>query len=446
LRKLLLIALIFNTFLFANQPKKEEIKQIKNELSAKQNHELSLNLNKLNNKTSFINKNLEAKSINIFNYSKTKMDSIKIHEDANILFLEIGNLTLNGTEEWLPMINTLNNSLEINSLLLSKLEDYYLTEMIQLSSLSLLFFIIYLLMVDKRKKNIERDLLKNPDFQDAGTLMKFHKIRIRTGLITMFVTSIIFIYLIENIAFFLTTLSLVSAVLVLGIREQLGDILVGVLFHLKFTNGLLKTSFNLGDRIEFYSVPKLKGIYTITSFNFFKTILFNESYNEFVSIRNTDLIKNEVRHMPLNKLHTFNLKYYLPIFKNTEEINDLILEHMELKLKDEKFKLNFGEIKEQIPSIKNNFGRIPRIRNNISFFYKARNEISLELSINFSVYSIDSKTDLYTIFYQEIHNLFVKNDIFDYTEMNFYLNQEVETTESKKTRHKKRFEESIGLE
>ena len=426
MRKLLLLALIFNTFLFA----------------APQNNKLSVKLNKLNNKISFINKSLESDSINIFNYYQTKMDSMEIHKNAEILFVEIGTLTVNGSEAWMPILNKLNNSLEDNNLLLSKLQDTFIFTIIKLSSLSFLFFIIYLLMVRKRTKNIDRDLLNNPDFQDAGTLMKFHKIRIRTGLITIFITILISIYLIENISYFLTTLSLVSAVLVLGIREQLGDILVGLLFNLKFTNSILKISFNKGDKIEFSSVPKLKGIYTITSFNFFKTILFNESSNEFVSIRNTDLIKNEVRHLPLNKLHTFNLKYLVPMFTNTIELNTMIAEHIDSKLKDEKFKLNFSEIKEQIPSIRNNFGRIPKIRNNVKFFYKSRNEISLELSINFSLYSPEYKTDLYTMFYQEIHHILVQNDIFDYSEMNFYLNHEIDATK----KNKRKFEESTGMD
>lgn len=395
---------------------------------------LTFNIEKISKKIKMINDTIEGKKVNMLNYIQTNLEILELRKEKDKLILEISSMDKYNFTIYKDKVHDLTQLFDYNKVLIREVREAIMVMIMQLMLLSLVFFIVYLTLVKIKTKNIAEELKMNTEFEDEVTLIRYHKIRLRTIMLSLYFGLLITLYLIGNVKFFLTTLSLVSAVFMLGVREQLGDMIVGILFNARATKNIMKGSFLIGDKIEFINNTDLKGNYLILKFNLFKTVLYNESRNEFISIRNTDLIRNEVRHIPLNKLHMLNLKYTIPNTVEITELNKIISEGLEEELKKDRYNLSFTEIRAEIPEVKNIYGKIPKLKNNLRFFYKSKNEMSFILTISFTVYANDLKIDVYNHYYSYVHKILLENGIYEgFKDFNLYLNEEARGTLSKKS-------------
>lgn len=386
---------------------------------------LSFNIEKVSKKIKMINDSIENKKINSLNFVQTHFEILELQKEKKSLVNSISEMDKYNFTIYKDKVHDLTQLFDYNKILMREVQEEIAVSIIQLILFSLLFIILYFSFIKIKKKNIEKELKLTSDFEDADTLFRYHKIRIRTIFFTVYFGLLIAFYLIGNIKFFLSILSLVSAVLILGVREQLGDIIVGFLFNTSATRNIMKGSFIIGDKIEFVNNSDLKGTYHILKFNLFKTVLYNEAINDFLSIRNSDLIRNEIRHMPLNKLHTLKLTYTVPSSVDFRKLNESVSAALEQEFSNDKYNLSFTEVRKEIPEIKNVYGKIPKLKNNLRFLYKSRNELSFELTVSFTIYTSDIKTDIHNFFYMLIHSTLLDEGFYKgFEKFNFYLHEE----------------------
>ncbi len=246
--KILLTLLVISTTIIASSTDKKTI-----------DHKiLNFNIEKISKKIKLINESVETKKVNILNFIQTNLEIHELNKEKNILVAEIKNMEKYNFTIYKDKIHNLTQLFDFNKILIREVRESITVFIIQLVMFTLLFYIIYISLIKIKTKNIEKELQTSSDFDDEDTLLRYHKIRLRTIFLTLYFGLLILLYLIGNVKILLTTLSLVSAVLILGVREQLSDMIIGWLFNSKGTRNILKGSFTQGDTIEFINSLNLK--------------------------------------------------------------------------------------------------------------------------------------------------------------------------------------------
>jgi len=288
-------------------------------------------------------------------------------------------------------INTINKSYENNLIkIINKLLNYliYLIILIVIYKLSIYFKLMI--------KEISAEEEKEQEYE-------YQKQRYKNIFIWIIVLTTIVIFLVDNSTYILTTLSIFTVVLALGIRDLLSDIIVGVL--ISFRISLIRQ----GDSIQIHSSNETLRTYNIRKVGILKTLLYQQETSEMYTIKNSALIQKNIIILPIKAMHQINISYKLPIDFNLDELEGKIKEVMENNLKEEKYKTDVKKLRAEYPYTKSHFNAFPRVKPHIIFDYHNTSLAVVEMNINFNVYSENTtliiRNDFFRIIKKEINRV-----------------------------------------
>lgn len=259
------------------------------------------------------------------------------------------------------------------------------------NNIILILIVIVVFILSLKINNKFFSYLQNKKKEDNElTTLEVKKIKSRQIIIVVFLILMFGAILVNNFNNFISLFSIFSFMIIIAMKEQVSNIIIGLLIKIPYINTAIKEK-----EIIIYNTIN----YKILKVKLFKTFLLNLKNEEILSLPNSELINNSVIHNPIKTFETIKFEYILPLKKWNkdniiieEKIETIIMDIIKNDIKD------FNTLKKNVGKIKYHYDFFPNIKENysIEYVFLNKNEISIIVNIkrfnyNFKDYNCDFK-------------------------------------------------------
>lgn len=347
------------------------------------------------------------------NYNSVTLMYLKNRNFPKIIDSKIEELEKQSKEKKLKLQKSIINSIKTKKAILKQeiiiLKAELISKVINFLIFTTLFVLFYFL-IKRSNINLFNNEEKIEGIEESDK-QEYTKVKFKRIVIAVYVVFSIIFFIFDNLAYLMTTLSIISILLALGIRDMLSDMLVGILLRfrmLSFAQNVI-IKMELKDNIE--SSFKIKKI------GLFKIILFQIDTSEIHSIKNTNLILKNFKIQPMDKLQNIDMCFKIPFNENIEELEEQIKKEIMDEIKNNQkdyFKFNAKEFREAFPLVKSEYSFIPKIKPKVLFYYKNESVGVITMKISFNTYSLISLSETTSIFFKKIQNVIsIRNKEFN---------------------------------
>lgn len=239
---------------------------------------------------------------------------------------------------------------------------------------------------------------KNKETQEI-TELEIQKLKNKQKLITLFILIVFALIFTKNFSILMSVLSIMSIMILMSAKEQVSNIIVGIVIKMPFFN----TSLKEGETIHVLDLNKHP--FKILKVKIFKTFLLDLNTEEVISIQNTDLISNAVFHNPVTVFDVIQFEYILDsgsFFNNEEKVGEYIK-----KITAEET-IDYNELKKMIGYVKHQYEYFPSIKNNFKIHYEFIDSKQVRVTVKMKRFGYNYKN--YNKEYVEIYKKLVEKE------------------------------------
>lgn len=320
---------------------------------------------------------------------ETKIKQIEIYADENKI--KISNKIKKDLDSNLELLKQEMKNLELQ--ILDKISTYII--------ITIIFVIIYLLYIVLNFSFFgKEESIEHIEEEDKEA---YNKQRFKSFMIGVFIAFTLVYFIIDNVTYLMTTLSIITILLALGIRDLLSDILSGVMLRFKLL------TFDEHDVIK-YELKQGQELYVrIKKIGLLKSVIHHMESGIIYSIRNISLIQKSLQISPMEQLKYIEMTYRLPFNKDLKDLETKITNGVIDEIREnEDFKFNAKEFRTAFPKIRTDYSYVPKIKPKMLFVYSNDSAGVISMEVRFNLWSTISQNETISHFFKIIKDIIEK--------------------------------------
>jgi hypothetical protein len=308
----------------------------------------------------------------------------------------------------------LNKRINILDGYVKKYQFSIYTEIIKHIVLMLFLVIIFFIVLKSKEKVLfkEKDRKELEKDQNNTIILNYQlfKVSLKKYMIILYVFLLLLSISINNSTYLITGISAIGIFLAIGLREQLGDVLLWV-----YMNNAHFSAIKVGDKFKIADAGYPAGIYTLTRVTPLTSILYNSRTNGFLTFKNSDFFKKNRKNIVIENMFNLSLNYILSKNYNFTNFYNEVANMLKKVIKEnhKDFEKDFNLIRENFVNVKTRFGDFPKIKTeNMSIKIVPEDKDSYRITIDLTIFSTTKKeSEIEILLYTEFLEAFKKAEL-----------------------------------